>query len=55
MAKQDLTGIRFGYWTVLKDSGERTSDRDTFWECECDCGTLRKVRGSSLKKGKRAY
>lgn len=51
MAKQNLVGMVFEKWTVLKDTGEKTSDRDTLWLCECSCGTIKKVRGSSLKKG----
>lgn len=42
----DLTGRKYGRWTVLK----RTLDsrNKTAWECRCDCGTLGIVSGSSL-------
>lgn len=54
MAKsiQDLTNKKFGRWTVLEKTDEITSDRDRYWICQCECGTIRKVRGSSLRRGK---
>jgi len=41
----DLTGRRFGRWTVLsrKDS--------EYWNCRCDCGTIRLVCGNSMRRG----
>lgn len=50
--KEDLTGKVYTYWTVLKDSGTKTSDGDTYWTCQCKCGTVRKVAGRSLRKGR---
>lgn len=49
-AASDMTGRRFGRWTVLGDfvttpKGERK------WRCRCDCGTERYVLESSLKYG----
>lgn len=44
----DLTGQRFGRWTVLRYAG---SHNGAFWECRCDCGTVRVVRGCSLRYG----
>lgn len=41
----DLTGKRFGRWTVLK----RLSGR--YWKCRCDCGTETHVYNSSLISG----
>ena len=46
----DLTGNRYGRWTVIKIEG-RTSSGGSAWLCECDCGTKRVVSGSSLKQG----
>ena len=46
---EDLTGHRFGMWTVL-GFGERR-DRSYFWKCRCDCGNERIVGSSSLKSG----
>lgn len=47
----DLTGARFGRWTVLERSGSNSSGQAT-WLCKCDCGTQRVVDGSSLRAGK---
>ena len=52
MAYQNLVGQTFGEWIVVGDPHETTSDRDRYWNCICSCGTERKVRGSSLRKGK---
>lgn len=47
----DLTGQRFGAWTVVGDSGDRSSSCEVMWACVCDCGETRTVRGSTLTKG----
>ena len=47
--KVDLTGQRFGMWTVIGDSGERGHNGGVMWECICDCGTQRNVRGDRFK------
>lgn len=47
---KDLTGKKFGKWTVL----ERTingGNRGAHWSCLCECGTVRVVRGSRLSYG----
>lgn len=44
----DLTGQRFGRWTVLRYAG---SHNGAFWECRCDCGTIRNIRASCLRRG----
>lgn len=46
----DLTGKRFGKWTVIKRSGINSSGT-AMWLCECDCGTIRAVRGTILRNG----
>lgn len=60
MAKkiEDLTGWRFGRWTVLRMdepvatvSGRRIMYYTTYL-CRCDCGTERVVRAASLKAGR---
>ena len=45
----DLTGRRFGSWTVLSRSFNR--DKITKWLCRCDCGTERAVYSINLKRG----
>lgn len=49
---EDLTGQKFGRWTVISQ-GPSTSSRETRWWCKCDCGNpeLRLVRRSGLKNG----
>lgn len=51
MPAKDLTGMTFGYWTVIENSGEKTKDRNIIWTCKCQCGTIRGVNGSSLTRG----
>jgi hypothetical protein len=45
-----LTGKKFGRWNVLNDSGKRKSNQ-IMWTCVCECGTIKEVYGSHLKKG----
>lgn len=42
----DLTGKRFGYWTVLRRSG-----RPHYWITKCDCGTIKDTLGRTLRYG----
>lgn len=46
----DLTGNRFGNWTVLRFS-HRNKSRIPYWECKCDCGTLGFINQYSLTNG----
>lgn len=53
MKKQDkfnLTGQRFGKWTVLEESKSKGSQGRHF-KCRCDCGETKDVRGLDLRKG----
>lgn len=45
----DLTGQRFGRWTVLNRA---PSDRyrRRFWNCRCECGTERAVSSNTLRR-----
>ena len=45
----DLTGKRFGKWTVLHRLPNRK--RALMWLCQCDCGNIVEVHGTSLKSG----
>lgn len=52
---QDLSGRRYGRWTVLHENGKRRYGKHTIeyiWLCKCDCGTERNVRGCGLRSGK---
>lgn len=45
----DLTGQRFGRWTVIErapNHGNRT-----FWHCRCDCGNEKDVPSNALRYG----
>lgn len=50
MSKLNLTGQRFSRLLALRDSGKRERG-EVMWLCECDCGKLVEVLGSSLKRG----
>lgn len=45
----DITGKRFGRWKVIQFVKREKSH--TFWECVCDCGNMRIVRGCNLVTG----
>lgn len=46
----DLTGKRFGKWTVLKRV-ENDKHRSPKFLCKCDCGTLKEVLSFTLRNG----
>lgn len=48
--KQDLTGRRYGRWTVVRFHGTGPSYNDRWW-CRCDCGTEKSVGASNLRSG----
>lgn len=45
--RHDLTGMRFGRLTVVRKYGS-TKFNATLWECICDCGTTKVIRGDGL-------
>lgn len=47
----DLTGQRFGRWTVLYKSDKRNAGGAIYWHCKCDCGIEKDVLGTSLRQG----
>lgn len=47
----DMTGQQIGRWTVLNRTANPNGGRDAFWLCQCDCGTIRPVNGSVLRRG----
>lgn len=53
--KKDLTGQRFGRWTVLYEAEPKKSpsgkSRYTMWHCRCDCGKEKDVDGGNLVSG----
>ena len=48
---KDLTGMKFGKWTVIKRNGSDKHGK-ALWLCRCECGTERNVLGESLNSGK---
>lgn len=48
----DLTGQKFGRWTVIERGG-KTMSRQAKWLCECSCEkrTRREVAGTELRRG----
>lgn len=51
----DLTGKRFGRWTVLHEAPKpehiKTKEHRIYWVCRCDCGVTRPVCALSLTLG----
>lgn len=48
--KIDLTGQKFGRWTVLGEAG-RNKHNQFMWNCVCDCGNIKVVYGGDLRNG----
>ena len=45
----DLTGQKIGRWTVLEKAPNK--NKTVYWLCQCDCGTIKEVRGQCLREG----
>lgn len=48
MIRKDLTGSKFGLWTVLGPS-----DRKHRWNCRCACGVVKDVDARELRRSRR--
>ena len=48
---KSLVGMRFGKLEVIKESNERSKDRQKIYICKCDCGNFSSVRSGDLKNG----
>lgn len=46
---QDISGQRFGMLLVVERAESR--ETKTWWKCQCDCGKLKEISASHLKKG----
>jgi hypothetical protein len=46
---KDITGQKFGKLTILKYT--KTVDKRPYWECKCDCGNIKEIRGKEIKSG----
>ena len=52
MKHKDLIGQTFGKYKVIGKSSYRgTDNKRVYWDCQCVCGTLKPVLGSSLSCG----
>jgi hypothetical protein len=49
LALIDISGQKFGRYTVLKFHS--TKNRKSYFTCECECGTIKEVRSDQLKSG----
>lgn len=49
---QDLTGSKFGKWTVISRDMDKHNTYDVRWICKCECGTIKSVLGKYLRNGK---
>lgn len=47
----DLTGQRFGRLTVIKKDQNRKTNSGSYWICQCDCGNIKSVKSSALRRG----
>lgn len=47
VTRLQLSGKRFGRWTVIRDAGNN-HEGSSMWLCKCDCGNERVVRGAKL-------
>lgn len=46
----DLTGLKYGRWTVLEFAFVK--NKQTYWNCICDCGNTGVVRSGHLRDSK---
>ena len=47
----DLTGQKFGRLLVLKKDNTRITKSGSYWICQCECGTIKSIKSSSLRRG----
>ena len=47
----DLTGQRFGRLTVLYKDDNKMTKSGSYWVCQCDCGKIKSIKSSSLRRG----
>lgn len=52
MCKNDITGQKFGYWTVLGRDESYHDNKRSKWICQCKCGAIRSVFKQSLLNGR---
>lgn len=50
VAPEDITGMRFGILTAIRDTGKR-SYKSALWKFRCDCGTLKILERNGVVSG----
>lgn len=50
MGGRYVTGLRFGSLTVI-ERVYTPGVREPYWDCECDCGRVTRVRAGNLRSG----
>jgi hypothetical protein len=48
----ELSGKKFGRWSVIDRNNKETKYQHSYWNCVCDCGTTRVVTGHHLANNK---
>lgn len=48
---RDLTGHRYGRWSVVSFSGRLNAKHNCIWLCRCDCGNTGEVPSNNLRGG----
>lgn len=51
MEANELTGMKFGRWTVI-GRAENNKKGNTMWHCRCECGKQAIIVGYSLTRGR---
>lgn len=49
---KNISGQRFGQWTVLSRAAQNGKGRNARWLCRCDCGNEVEVLGNQLRRNK---
>jgi len=47
----DISGERFGYYTVINKLEKENNNRGAIWQVVCDCGNVREVLSYHLRSG----
>lgn len=47
----DITGNKYGRLTVIGRDTERKTNSGSYWLCQCECGNIKSVKSSSLRRG----
>lgn len=53
LSKKEEIGAVYGRWTIIGNGGhgKGKNNKGHRWLCRCECGTIREVKGSSLRTG----